>query len=97
LLKIKGFTTSINKLFDKFCKFYNAEYNKHYKFSTHSGRIGFVTSLTKAGVPVDVVSKIVGHKSISSTQKYAKYQLDDRTKIDYLNKAVQTEQDKNKN
>ena len=38
--------------------------------SSHSGRRGFVTKLSTVGVSVAVIAKAVGHKHISTTQKY---------------------------
>mgnify|MGYP003988567157 FL=1 len=38
--------------------------------SSHSGRRSFVTSLADKGINVKVIAELVGHKNISTTQKY---------------------------
>lgn len=42
------------------------------EISTHCGRHSFATLLLTEGVPIESVSKILGHKNIKTTQTYAK-------------------------
>ena len=45
------------------------------KVATHTGRHTFATTISLAyGVPLEVISKMLGHKSIKTTQVYAKVQ-----------------------
>ena len=47
----------------------------HKDVATHTGRHTFATTITlQHGVPIEVVSKMLGHKSIKTTQIYAKVQ-----------------------
>ena len=47
----------------------------HKDVATHTGRHTFATTITLAnGVPIEVVSKMLGHRSIKTTQIYAKVQ-----------------------
>ena len=47
----------------------------HKNVATHTGRHTFATTITlQHGVPIEVVSKMLGHKSIKTTQIYAKVQ-----------------------
>jgi hypothetical protein len=54
---------------------------------SHSGRIGFVTGLIQAGVSIDIVSKMVGHKQITTTQRYDQYTVPPDKARDLLNKT----------
>ena len=38
--------------------------------SSHSGRRGFITKLAHSGISSKVIMELVGHKFLSSTQKY---------------------------
>ena len=40
--------------------------------SFHSSRHGFATLALSKGVPIESVSRILGHTNITTTQKYAK-------------------------
>ena len=47
----------------------------HKDVATHTGRHTFATTISLShGVPIEVVSKMLGHKSIKTTQIYAKVQ-----------------------
>ena len=45
--------------------------------STHMARRTFVTQAHRSGVPVEIISKLVGHKSIEQTMQYLKLDGDD--------------------
>ena len=74
------FNTILNGCLVQFCKKCNLD--KHYK--THSGRIGYVTSLIQAGNDISVVAKLVNHDDIRSTTKYDRYVIDINEKRDIL-------------
>ena len=40
------------------------------KFSSHALRKGFATALLEKGVPIETISKLLNHSSITTTQKY---------------------------
>ena len=40
--------------------------------SFHSSRHGFATLALNKGVPIESVSRVLGHTNITTTQKYAK-------------------------
>ena len=47
----------------------------HKKISTHNGRHTFATTVALGnGVPVEILQKMMGHKSIQTTMIYAKVQ-----------------------
>ena len=59
---------SANSLTQWFHHFYKAVGIKG--ATSHSGRRSFVTSLAYKGINVKVIAQLVGHKNISTTQKY---------------------------
>ena len=42
------------------------------KLTTHVGRHTFATWMLRNGVPIEHVSKMLGHRKITQTQRYAK-------------------------
>jgi site-specific recombinase XerD len=40
------------------------------KYSSHALRKGFATALLEKGVPIETISKLLNHSSITTTQKY---------------------------
>lgn len=72
----------VNKNIDKWLK--DAGIDKH--ISMHSFRHTFATLQLEAGTDLYTVSKMLGHKNISTTQRYAK--VVDKTKRDAANKIV---------
>jgi site-specific recombinase XerD len=57
-----------------------AEIDKTVSF--HVARHSFATNAISIGIPLDVVSKILGHTNVKTTQIYTKYS--DKLKIDYM-------------
>ena len=68
------FTTRTGKLLDyhnvrdSFVRFYKR--NEIPEKKLHAYRATFCTKLCRAGVPLEVVSKLMGHKNISITAKH---------------------------
>ncbi|MCW5807216.1 MAG: tyrosine-type recombinase/integrase [Deltaproteobacteria bacterium] len=55
----------------------------------HSLRHAFCSELARAGVPVHVIQKLAGHKSIETTLRYMHVDRDDkRAAIDVLRGSV---------
>jgi hypothetical protein len=73
-LKYHGFN-SVIKAAAKDCGFDPAD------FSTHSVRIGSLSQLTAAGVPLDAVQRAARHKSAVSTFKYQTTSVKERQQI----------------
>ena len=62
-----------NQKFNAYLKELFALLSIQKKISSHSGRHSFATTLAlENGVPIESVSKMLGHSKISQTQKYAK-------------------------
>ena len=80
----KHFNTILNDSLRSFC----IKCNLDNEYTTHSGRIGYVTSLMQAGHDVSVVAKLVNHEDIRSTMKYDRYVMSVESKRDILNKNV---------
>lgn len=57
------------------------EKNISKRYLSHSFRAGYITKLSEAGVPIQQIAKLVGHKYTSSTQRYDRYQLE-RSKME---------------
>jgi site-specific recombinase XerD/transposase InsO family protein len=81
-LHVNHFNKILNSSLQSFCL--KCDINK--KYQTHSGRIGYVTSLLQSGSDISIVAKMVNHDDIRSTTKYDRYTLDFRAKRDILNK-----------
>ena len=47
------------------------------KLTTHVGRHTFATWMLRNGVPIEHVSKMLGHRKITQTQRYAKLMAQD--------------------
>jgi integrase len=60
------------------------------QYSTHSFRANFITVLLKTH-PIHKVAQIIGHKSISSTMAYNRYELDAQTTERMLSEAFAEE------
>jgi site-specific recombinase XerD len=62
-----------NQKFNQYLKELFAFLSIHKKITTHVGRHTFATTLAlENGVPIESVSKMVGHTKISQTQRYAR-------------------------
>jgi site-specific recombinase XerD len=46
------------------------------QISFHCARHTFATNSLTLGIPIDIVSKVLGHKNLRTTQIYLHYQLD---------------------
>ena len=73
------YNNNLNNNISNWC--YKAGIKKHITF--HSGRHTFATMLLNIGENLYTVSKLLGHKSINTTQIYAK--IIDKTKQDTIN------------
>jgi site-specific recombinase XerD len=83
-LHVDHFNKILNNSLHSFCL--KCDINK--KYQTHSGRIGYVTSLLQSGIDISIVAKMVNHDDIRSTTKYDRYTLDFASKRDILNKNI---------
>ena len=60
---------------------------KHYRGagfeegSSHSGRRSFASNMIKTGIDIVALSKIMGHSSISTTQRYIDHNMEDLKKF----------------
>jgi site-specific recombinase XerD len=80
ILKDKFITTNyMSKRLNKFLKKHNIK-----RYSFHSFRATFATSLYNFGVNIEKVSKILGHKSIDTTKKYIR-SLRDNAPVEIIN------------
>lgn len=75
-IPIKVGERSLQRRFKKYCK--KAILPDHYVF--HSLRHGFGTRLVESGVPINQVSLLMGHSSISVTNVYTKARPQDALK-----------------
>jgi transposase InsO family protein/site-specific recombinase XerD len=71
------------RAFNKHLKRLKTEYNIDLCISSHSFRIAFVTRLLSKH-DISIVNKIIGHKTLSTTQKYNRFML----KADKMRKLV---------
>jgi transposase InsO family protein/integrase len=55
--------------------------------TSHSFRIGYINRLLRAHIPVEKVSKIIGHKSISATQPYLRVNILDKETLESIDKS----------
>ncbi len=81
-----------NQKFNQYLKELFALLSIHKKITTHVGRHTFATTLAlENGVPIESVSKMVGHSKISQTQRYARVtslKIERETKALYEKLAV---------
>lgn len=78
----KVFIKLVNEDIKKTCEFYEIPG----EFSSHSFRVGRVTRLL-IDHPIHVVSKLVGHRSLLSTERYNRYTPDGEHQRDILNRV----------
>lgn len=76
--KNEGMTqASLIRAINRHIRTVNKEYGLNLQLTSHSLRIGYVTQfLTKRNI--EKVRQLVGHKSIQTTLKYTKYNLNER-------------------
>lgn len=65
------FNTSLNLVLKKYTLTLSEDQRR--LWNTHSFRIGLVTSLLRAGVALDSVRYLIGHKSSATTSRYNRY------------------------
>jgi len=78
------FTVYTNQKCNEYLKFIMIHANINKRVSFHTARHTFATISLNLGIPIDVVSKLLGHSDLKTTQIYAK--LFEKTKFDQMDK-----------
>lgn len=70
---------AIFSIFRKYCGEIGLKSSNVFRFSPHSSRATYATTLSRAGVPIEVLQDDMGHANIETTRKYVKraYQIED--------------------
>lgn len=94
LMQLHSFNKSLNKALDIYSNEFGKKTNLKVHFSTHSGRIGYVTACRRAGLDVADIAKLVDHKNIETTLLYDRNILTNEERLAALDKVEATLQDK---
>jgi len=78
------FTVYTNQKCNEYLKFIMVYANIDKRVSFHTARHTFATISLNIGIPIDIVSKLLGHADLKTTQIYAK--LFEKTKFDQMDK-----------